>query len=78
MRNDLLFAFLPYLSVVLLLVVPVLRLASPAVRRGRLPGLPGALELSGLPAALRDVRHLYWGSPAWRLGFCLIFLAHLL
>jgi len=65
MRNDLLFGVFPYLALGLLAVVPLLRVASPAAQR------------QSLPAALRDTRHLYLGSFAWRLALGLILLGHL-
>jgi nitrate reductase gamma subunit len=64
--NDLLFAFCPYIALVLLVTVPLSRIASPAVRRRT------------LPAALRDSRGLYHGSTAWRLGIGLVLAGHLL
>ncbi|HEV7519210.1 MAG TPA: respiratory nitrate reductase subunit gamma [Thermoanaerobaculia bacterium] len=64
--NDLLFALCPYIALALLVTVPFARIASPAVRRRT------------LPAALRDWRGLYRGSPAWRLGIGLVLVGHLL
>jgi nitrate reductase gamma subunit len=63
--NGILFAFSPYLALVLLVTVPLARLAT-----------PGAL--SRLPSIRRDARLLYRGTPAWRIGVGLILLGHLL
>jgi nitrate reductase gamma subunit len=66
MRNDLLFGLLPYIAAGLLVLVPLLRIASPEARRRT------------LPAALRDMRGRYFGSLAWRLAIGLVLLGHLL
>ncbi|HZF12544.1 MAG TPA: respiratory nitrate reductase subunit gamma [Thermoanaerobaculia bacterium] len=63
MRNDLLFGLCPYVAAGLLLVVPLLRVASPAARRRPLP-------------TLREMGNLYLGSLTWRLGIGLVLLGH--
>jgi nitrate reductase gamma subunit len=65
MRNDLLFGLCPYLAVLCLLAVPLLRVASPEARRRSLP-------------TLRDLSNLYLGSLTWRLGMGLVLLGHVL
>jgi nitrate reductase gamma subunit len=66
MSSNFLFGVCPYVALLLLLGVPLLRLSSSAARRRT------------LPTAWRQMRDLYHGSTAWRLGLGVVLLGHLL